>query len=304
MTTTADLIASTKRLLLAGQVEVRNRLTADISPGASSMVLDFDVSGITAGAVLQIDLELFYVYAVDPTSRTLTISGAQDGSAASAHDAGDTVVIDPKFPDFAVFNALNDDLADLSSPTNGLYRVRTVTIPYTAGRGGYDLTGVSDLTEVQEVRYDTGGLPGDWMSLTGVSVGRNLPTSSYASGNALFISDGGANGRDMVVTYRAPFGSLTSLSDDVATATGLPATAHDLPPMGAAIRLVMGREIKRNFTDSQGDSRRSSEVPPGAVQASWRGLEGKRQQRITAEASRLATMFPERQFMPTPIEWG
>lgn len=303
MTTAADLIASTKRLLLSGEVEPRNRLAADVSPGAGTLTLSFDASNVAAGMLLQVGLELFYVWSVDASAGTVSVDGAQEGSVAAAHDTGDIVVINPKFPDFTVLAALNDDLADLSSPVNGLYRVRTVTLPYAAGRGGYDLTGVDDLLEIHDVRYDTGGLPGDWMSLTSVSVGRNLPTSSFTSGTGLFIGDGGANGRDMVVTYRAPFGQLAALDDDVAD-TGLPTTAFDLPPMGAAIRLVVGREVERNFTDSQGDSRRSSEVPPGAVQASWRGLEGKRQQRITAEASRLAAMYPERQFLPTPIEWG
>ena len=74
--------------------------------------------------------------------------------------------------------------------------------------------------------------------------------------------------------------------------TGLQASAYDLPPLGAAIRLMSGREIKRNFTETQGDSRRATEVPAGAVQQSSTGLKLLRAQRIVAECARLNSLYP------------
>ena len=82
-----------------------------------------------------------------------------------------------------------------------------------------------------------------------------------------------------------------ALSTNVSV-TGLQPSATDLPPIGAAIRLMAGREIKRNFTESQGDTRRSTEVPPGAIAQSANGLARLRQTRIAAEAARLHALYP------------
>ena len=64
--------------------------------------------------------------------------------------------------------------------------------------------------------------------------------------------------------------------------------------MGVQLRAMVGREIKRNFTESQGDTRRADEVGPGAIQASWRGLAALRAQRIEAEQARLSQQYPQR----------
>ena len=77
-----------------------------------------------------------------------------------------------------------------------------------------------------------------------------------------------------------------TLATDLST-TLLQPSAYDLPPLGAAINLMAGREIKRNFTDDQGDVRRAVEVPAGAVAASANGLKQKRQLRINTEKARL-----------------
>jgi hypothetical protein len=296
-TSTNDLIVSTRRILLSGQNERRNKMLAPAVPGAGSLTLAYDVSQIAVGSTVQVDLELFYVWATDANSKTLTVSGAQDGTDAASHDAGAIVTINPKFPDQMILDALNDDLADLSSPINGLFAVRVVDLPFTGGRGGYDLAGASNLLEVMQVRYSSGGLPGDYPILSGATVGRGLPTTDYPSGNALFLSDGG-NGRTLVVTYKAAFSPITATTADVAATSGLPSTALDLPPMGATVRLAYGGEIRRNFSDAQGDSRRAAEVPAGAVGAAWRGIEQKRQQRIVSEAARLAQMYPDAGFVP------
>jgi hypothetical protein len=118
-----------------------------------------------------------------------------------------------------------------------------------------------------------------------------MATTDFASGGALVIYEGGYPGQAIRVRYRAPFGSLTALDDDVLADTGLPATAHDLPPLGAAVRLVAGREVKRNFTEAQGEPRRAEEVPPTATLQSSRELLRIRQQRIVAEQSRLLHQY-------------
>ena len=58
--------------------------------------------------------------------------------------------------------------------------------------------------------------------------------------------------------------------------------------------MVAGREVKRNFTESQGDTRRADEVPAGSVNNSINNLLRLRRDRIIAEAARLARQYPLR----------
>ena len=95
----------------------------------------------------------------------------------------------------------------------------------------------------------------------------------------------------MRVVWRSKLIPPVSLTTDLAT-TGLQSTAYDLPPLGAAIKLMAGREIPRTFTSSQGDVRRATEVPPGAISASPNGLIKLRESRIGAEIGLLTSMYP------------
>jgi hypothetical protein len=72
------------------------------------------------------------------------------------------------------------------------------------------------------------------------------------------------------------------------------ASLEDVLRMGVQLRAMVGREVKRNFTEAQGDTRRAAEVQPGAVQASWRGIAAIRQARIEAEQARLSQQYPLR----------
>jgi hypothetical protein len=101
----------------------------------------------------------------------------------------------------------------------------------------------------------------------------------------------GATGDRLHLTDRKGFNQLSN-SYSTKIATGIPSSAWDIPPIGAAISLMAGREIKRSFTESQGDSRRAAEVTAGTSTTSVRALIALRQQRITAEKQRLDGFYP------------
>jgi hypothetical protein len=301
VTTTADLINATKRHLQSFQREPMNRLATAVAVDSDTLTLERDVSKISEGSHLQIGLELVYVWSVEAGSKAVTVQRGQLGSTAVAHALGDVVVVNPKFPDFAILQALNDDLADLSSPANGLYAVRTADLTFTSGAFGYDFP-ATNLLEILEVRHRIGPAGGfrQWPVLTNYELSRDANVTDFPSGNALFLHESGAAGQPLRVVYKSRFGSLFTLGDDVEDVTGLLNHLHDLPPLGAAMRLVAPREVKRNFTESQGEPRRAAEVPPGAVLNSMRGLAGLRQNRIVGESARLAQQYPDRSFIPMP----
>jgi hypothetical protein len=301
--TTADLIAETRRHILSGQRPQQNKLAAPVGTDATSLEFSFDPAGIVAGAYVQVDLEVFYVWSI--TGKTASVQPAQEGSPTSAHDQGDVVVVNPRVPDFAILQALNNCLRSLSSPALGLYQVKTVDLTYSSLAGGYDLPGVTGEIDIADIRVHRGDSTSkDWPAITTWNVSRDVNLTDFPSGLALFIQDGAEQGSDIRVRYRTGFGTLSSVADDVLTLTGLPETALDIPPMGAAIRLVHPREIKRNFTEAQGDGRRAGEVTPGAVSGSVNALERDYYRRISEEAGRLSQQNPPQGYIPLPSPYA
>jgi hypothetical protein len=116
-------------------------------------------------------------------------------------------------------------------------------------------------------------------------------TTDFPSGYALRINCGGYPGMPFRVTYKAKFSPFVNLTDDATSVAGLSSTMYDLPPLGAMVALVAPREIKRNQIDAAPDSRRATEVPPGAVMNSVAQVLALRQRRINAELGNLVREF-------------
>lgn len=290
MTTLSDVIERTKRHLYSGETrDERNRLTDAIAANATSLAVDFDVRGIQQGTLLAIELEELYVW--DVTGKTVTVERAQGGSTADVYTAGTIITVNPKFSDFAILKAVNEELADLSSPENGLFAVDDVQVTYQPGTDAYNLTGVTDLLRVLDVTYDANDGTGVWLRLPEWTLKRNLPTSEFASGMALHVQSYAEPAASINISYAKGFTALTALSQGIESTAGVPATAVDIVSLGAAMRLLAGTEVSRNFLD-QGDTRRSDEVPPQARASSYRGLAALRRERISAERARLLALYP------------
>ena len=281
-----DLVESTKRYLYSGYQDELNRLNGATDATATTLNLAFDPKGLSRGTLIAIDLEEMFVWNVK--ERALNVQRGMNGSTAVGHLEGAMVHIKPKFTSFRILQELNNELRDLSAPQNGMFRIMRADIAYNGAATSYDLPG--DIISIQEVRaqdYDK-----RYPKIESYEIIRNVPTSDFASGTGVILHENGTPGRTVRVLYKAPFGLLTTLTDDVPLVTGLPDTAIDIPPMGAALRLVAPREVKRNFIESQGEPRRAEEVPPNAIQSSLRGLGSLRMQRILSEATRLAAQYP------------
>lgn len=294
MTTAAALVEKTKGYVLRGHRTGLNKLAAGVSANATTLTFSYELEGIKPGSRLSVGLEHYYVWSVVEATKTATVQPGMEGSTSASHNSGDIVTVDPVVSDFEVLQAINDDLADLSTPENGMFRVRTVDLTFSASQVGYDLTGVTDLIDVIELRYQASGPYKEWPVVGKWALSRDMATSEFASGLALFVHDDVEPGRTMRLRYRAPYGTLAALSDTVETATGLQATALDIPPLGAAAKLIGFMEAKRNFTSSQGQPRRAQEVRAGDVARSATPDLSYREQRIRHEAGRLAAMYPVR----------
>ncbi len=289
MSTTAQIITRTQRQLLSGVVEERNKLSATITATATSCVLTYDLGSVRQGSVIEIGSEQVYVWDVIEVSKTLTIERGFNGTTAAAHTGGSVCTINPRFPRNQILEAVNDELADLSSPVNGLFQVKNLDLTYNSSNRQMNLPGALDIIDLIDVRYRYRA--DDYKQVSSYKLLRNMPTKDFGSTFGLQIDSDVSNG-DIRITYKAPFGRVLAEADDLQNISGFPVVAEDILVIGSQIRLMAPREVKRNFTESQGDTRRSDEVPSGAVANSITNLLRMRRDRITAEAQRLARLYP------------
>lgn len=290
MTTAGQLIDRVAGELLAGVVEERNKLASGIDASATSITLTYSLQGVREGGVFEIGQELFYVWTTNSTAKTAVVERGFGGTTASTHDAGAIVTVNPRFPRHRVLNQLNADLSDLSSPMNGLFQMKTVDVAYNGSDRMVDLTGVTNIIDLYDVRLRY--LNDDYPVIRSVRLLRDMPTTDFSSGHALAF-DSPVRAGSIRVIYKAAYDQFTAETDTVADVGGSD-TLDDLLAIGAQMRLVAPREIKRNFTESQGDTRRAEEVPSGAVANSMIQLQRLRRDRIQAEAARLNRQHPIR----------
>ena len=285
-------IDETKNLLLTDYVEEYDTLGTLLNDSETTVNFTHDTAGIVAGSIIEIGTELMYVFSMNASTNNATVQRGFRGTTAASHSSGDLVTVNPKFPAQLVLNAINDELADLSSPQNGLYQMKTVELTFNAAQDGYNLTGVTDdILSIYQVTYSDVGAEASEPVISSWTLRRDRNTSSFASGYALVLHDDGWPGQTVRVQYKTGFTALAATSTALST-VGLHSESYDLPALGAALRLMSTRPVRREFIDEQGSSRRADEVPAGAISASMRDLRALRETRINAEAARLDQKYP------------
>lgn len=251
---------------------------------------------IQPGTILGVDLELWLVQAIT-NSGVLTLVPGYLGSTSANHAENALVYVNPRFSLFDIGVAINDDLLDLSAPDNGLGQIVSIQATYNPTFQGYDLGSqfVSPGSKILEVNYQIAPpvrtnpqiRRGEYRVLRNA----NQP-ATFPSGNGLILYRSAYPGLPINVQALSPFNPLVNLTDDLTTVAGLPTYMYDLPDLGAALRLMDPREVKRNFYEAQPDPRKAPEVPPQAVANSSAKIEMRRTMRIAAEASRIEMDYP------------
>jgi len=290
VTTASTLIDRTVQQLLAGTVEERNKIASSLDASTTSVPIEYSLGSLREQTVFQVDAELMYIWEANTGTKTLTVERGFGGTTAATHADGAIVTVNPRFPRSQVLQALNDELADLSSPMNGLFQMKTVDISYNGSDRQINLTGISTLIDLYDVRWRY--TSDDYPVVRNYRLMRNMPTADFASGLALTLDEPVMSSTIRII-YKDAF---TAFASEASTLSSSGATSElaDLLVLGAQIRLLASREVKRNFVESQGDTRRADEVPAGAMNASVTNLLRLRRDRIQAEAARLNRQYPTR----------
>lgn len=289
MSTVGTVVDRTIRQLMSGTVEERNKTVGALTAASASIVFQYDLGGMRAGGVIQIDNELMYVWEVSQGSKTVVVERAWNGTAAATHASGSVAIVDPRFPRAQIIEAINAELDDLSSPMNGLFQIKTMEVNYNGVWSMINLPTTDKIIDLVSVslRY----LATDYPKIRRCRLIRDLPNDDFNSGYGIRFDEQVRAGR-MIIVYKAPFINVTSETQNLQNIAGIPSSCEDILIMGAQIRLVSPREVKRNFTESQGDTRRSDEVPTGSVSSSINNIIRMRRDRIIAEAGKLKRQYP------------
>jgi hypothetical protein len=287
MTDVSDLIEQTRRHLYGTYRALYNRNSDPLTDATTSITFDFELGRIAAGSIISIDDELIYVWEVNTTTHVATVvSRGWMGTTAAAHDDGSLVEVSPRFPTVLVRQALLDELR---SWPDSLYRVDTEEITAVVSTRGYDFP-VVPFHDIIEVRRSPLTCEyGIWPEIKEFSVDRHASVTEYTSGQALYINEGlPTTTETLKVLYSAPF-SLDYFDDgiDLTYDIGLPESTYDIPPLGAAWRLLAPREVRRSFVEAQGESRRSEEVAPNAAMQTAANLKRLRDERLREEAAKI-----------------
>jgi hypothetical protein len=289
MSTALTLLERVNRQLLSGTIEEQNKLSTTVSSSDTSFVLSYELGGMRSGTIIEIDSELIYIWEASTGTKSITVERGYAGTTAASHTAGVIVKLNPRFPKAQMLEALNQDIEDLSSPLNGLFRVVTLTLAYNGSDRQIDLTGATDVIDLIDVRLRY--LNDDFPYVSKTKLQRDLPTADFASGYAVVFNEPLMSG-DLRVRYKSGFSRLSSVTDDIQSVSGIPSSMEDILEMGIMSRILSVREVKRNFIESQGDTRRSEEVPAGSMRDSFGNILRLRRDRIIAEAAKLSRLYP------------
>jgi hypothetical protein len=266
---TSDLIRTTRQLAQGNARNPVNTLTAEKLDNVPEATLTYPFGGMQVGMVVEIGWVQYVVVNVDVTNRILTVLPEIEGTAIT-HPAGTRVSLRPRYPIRRIIEELNNDLMDLSG--QGIYKLRTAE-----GVSGVVVLPVDAVTVLDVWSTDVvpRRVPGSEFRITDTTLGPVFEADTII-GRAVF---------------GCTLGELPYDTDVDLDTVGLVSTAEDLPPIGAAMRLLIGNEAQRNLIDAQGDTRRAEEVPPGAITGAIRNLAAIRQQRIITEVQRFQQRY-------------
>lgn len=265
-----------------------------LNSSATTFTVDLPLVGLNQGSYVAIDDEVMFVTSVDAGAKTVNVVRAQLGSVAAAHLAGALVEINPRFPQFAIKEVLKDEIR---SWDEHLFAVNTITTAVTKGTRGFELDISPGFYSILSVtRAPVAGDTENADYKLDFHLERSAPTERFPAGQSLVLHSVLGSDVDVLVTVAEPYDVDSAFVDttDVEEDIGIHAAAHDIPPIGAAWRLMLGREIKRSFGEGQGEPRRAEEIPANLSLTIADTLRKTRDLRLSQERARLRGAYPYR----------
>jgi hypothetical protein len=245
---------------------------------------------LVRSSYLVIDDEFMYVYTADEASKTLTVERGDLGTTPAVHLADTRIECNPRFGKPMLRDALQ---AEIASWPDTLYATASLSLSVGSSSYSVDAAGLpSDFYDILEVTQQPTSLSTfstSWPEV-GYRIERGMALADFPSGVGLMLNRCGPY--TINVVYARPFDVSTFTDEtDLVTDVGLEAWMLDIPPLGAAARLLAGREASRSAMEAQGESRAPQEVPMNSTLRSAAGLRAMADDRIVKAGNRLLARY-------------
>lgn len=258
--TVGQLVQRTQRWLVGLHGVPMNKLHDEVDEEITDLKLAYPIKMVQAGMYIGVGDEIVYVWEANQGTNTIIVSRGQSGTDATVHPAGETIESSARFPRAAVKDALQEEIRTWP---DSVYRADSKMLDLPLGVNTIDAE-LTDSRLLVDLALDRAPsvAPGRWTPLT-YRLDRLMDRDIYGSGNALTIYNLSGGGGRVRFLYGAPF-DVSEMDDglDCVDDLGLARTMLDIPPMGAAARLLQTREIIRTDTEAMQESRIAAEVPP------------------------------------------
>lgn len=287
-TLVSQLVDETKRLLYGSHRMTLNRLAAGIGASDDTLTLEFDVNDAVRGALLSIDDEIIFVLSSNPSAKTISLVRGFLGTTPATHALGAIVEVNPRFPRIYIKRALQQEI---DSWGTRLFKVSSSNISLSSTTRIYDLgfSNFIDVISIDVTPYTgrtTRSNPYRW------TVTRDLDVALFPSGAAIELLGDYPSSGIARVRVAEKFDVSTWDNNTDVEALGLSTSMVDIPPIGAAWRLMSTKEVGRTNLQAQPEPRRSEEVPAGHIASVGAQLKRLRDDRIEEERWTLMNRYP------------
>lgn len=277
----SDLMQETRRSLYGMNRAELNSVKSIIATTDITINLGQPVMGIGYGSYLAVDDEIMYCWSTNPTAQTAIVQRGMLGTTPAQHNPGVLIEVNPRYANYAIRYALREEIRSWGPQ---VYGVKSFEIQTTIDVRGYDLQQLvtDNFYNILSVRHSTPNATNapnveSWPRIQNWQIFRNAPTSDFPSGCGLIIPEpfvtnevyDAQGGYELTYTtglptlnvvYAVPFNVDAQDSNsvvfgdllDVLGTVGLDETMIDIPPIGAAWRLLSQKEALRTELNAQG----------------------------------------------------
>lgn len=260
--TVATLVQRAQRWLIGMHGRPLNRLNVAVDDTITEFECSETLNVLSAGTYVGIDDEIVYVWEIDQGNKRLTVSRGQLGTEAAEHVEGAMIESNSRFPRGAIKDAIQEEIR---AWPDTVFQVKSRIFNLPAGASTLDV-GYTDrkILSVLAVNREPQTVFRDADKWTPMSyrVDRLMSRESFGSGTAVTLTERVHETRLVQVLVAVPF-NVDEMDDDVHAIDdiGLLPSMCDIPPAGAAARLLHTRELVRTDTEASQESRLATEVP-------------------------------------------
>lgn len=292
----ADLMDEVRRRLHGSHTgAVLNVLDGDHAEDVTTITVEDTPAGVKSGTIIEIEYEQMYVRSVDDND--LTVLRGHNGTTAAAHSSGEIVRVSPSYYGLDIFHAIQDEFASLNG--TGLVQFHTVELTHTSTGYLYDseLPTTTEHLFLSKAVWQQSSTYEKWRPLR-AELMKDMDTDDFPSGSAIAIphhpSGMGASATvraTMATTFTRPTSPSSTVSE---AALGTSDSVVPIVTVGAAWRLILGKEAQRINPDWASGSRRAEETPAGSIAFLGRALQSQREDLIEGALQRQYQLHPPR----------